>query len=188
VSSNSSIDRRAARTRELLNQALIDLGAERGVDEIDVSDLVEAAGIGRSTFYSHYSSKEDFLIRSFVTMIGACERMENEKFAERTSLAPAHHLFAHIYTAKDFAAQFAKSAISAPMLAAGEAKLRAIVDENLKRRAPNWDAPRRHETAVYIAAGLIGLLRWWMANAFTRTPAQMEAAFARLTESAISEN
>ena len=105
--SNNSIDRRAARTRELLNQALVDLGAERGVDEIDVSDLVEAAGIGRSTFYSHYSSKEDFLIRSFVGMIVSCERMENEKFRERTSLAPAHHLFGHIYAAQDFAAQFA---------------------------------------------------------------------------------
>ena len=187
MSSNPQIDRRAARTRELLNQALVELGAERGVDDIDVSDLAEAAGIGRSTFYSHYSSKEDFLIRSFVAMIGACERMENEKFAERASLAPAHHLFDHIYTAKDFAAQFAKSEISTPMLAAGEAKLRAIVDENLKRRTPNWDAPRRHETAVYIAAGLIGLLRWWMANGFARTPAQMEAAFARLSASALSE-
>ena len=120
-------------------------------------------------------------------MIAACERMEDEKFAERTSLAPAHHLFGHIYSAKEFAAQFAKSAISAPMLAAGEAKLRAIVDDNLKRRAPNWDALRRHETAVYVAAGLIGLLRWWMANGFARTPAQMEAAFARLSESAVSE-
>ncbi len=187
MSSNSQIDRRAARTRELLNQALVDLGAERGVDEIDVSDLVVAAGVGRSTFYSHYSSKEDFLIRSFLSMIAACERMEDEKFAERTSLAPAHHLFGHIYTAKDFAAQFAKSAISAPMLAAGEAKLRAIVDDNLKRRMSNWDAPRRRETAVYVAAGLIGLLRWWMANGFARTPAQMEAAFARLSESAVSE-
>lgn len=182
-----NIDRRAARTRELLNQALVDLGAERGVDEIDVSDLVETAGIGRSTFYSHYSSKEDFLIRSFVGMIGACERGEAEQFPERTSLAPAHHLFAHIYSAQDFAAQFAKSAVSVPMLAAGEAKLRAIVDENLKRRMPDWDAPRRHETAVYVAAGLIGLLRWWMVRGFTRTPAQMEAAFARLTESVLSE-
>ena len=184
----SSIDRRAARTRELLNQALVDLGAAHGVDDIDVSDLVEAAGIGRSTFYSHYSSKEDFLIRSFVGMIGACERMENDKFPERTSLAPAHHLFGHIYSAQDFAAQFAKSVVSVPMLAAGEAKLRAIVDDNLKRRMSDWDAPRRHETAVYVAAGLIGLLRWWMATGFTRTPAQMEAAFVRLSESILLES
>jgi AcrR family transcriptional regulator len=183
----SSIDRRAARTRELLNLALVDLGAERGVDAIDVSDLAEAAGIGRSTFYSHYSSKEDFLIRSFVGMIGACERMEDEKFPERISLAPAHHLFAHIYSPQGFAAQFAKSAVSVPMLAAGEAKLRAIVDGNLKRRMPNWDAPKRHETAVYVAAGLIGLLRWWITTGFTRTPPQMETAFARLTENVLSE-
>jgi AcrR family transcriptional regulator len=183
----SSIDRRAARTRDLLNQALMDLGAERGVDAIDVSDLVEAAGIGRSTFYGHYTNKQDFLIRSFVAMIGACERGEREQIAERTSLAPAHHLFAHVYSAQDFATQFVHSEVSAQMFAAGEAKLRAIVDENLKCRMPRWNAARRHETAVYIAAGLMGLLRWWMLSGFNRTPAQMEAAFARLSEAALGD-
>lgn len=182
----SSIDRRAARTRDLLNQALIDLGAERGVDAIDVSDLVEAAGIARSTFYGHYSNKDDFLIRSFVGMIGACERWENEKFPDRTSLAPAHHLFAHVYSAQEFAKQFAHSEASGQMFIAGEAKLREIVDENLTRRMPSWDAARRHETAIYIAAGLMGLLRWWMLSGFKRTPQQMEAAFARLSEAAVS--
>jgi len=182
----SRIDRRAARTRDLLNQALIDLGAARGVDAIDVSDLVEAAGIGRSTFYSHFASKDDFLIRSFVGMIGACERWEMEQFPERTALAPAHHLFAHVYSAQAFAHQFVHSEISGEMFRAGEAKLREIVDANLKRRMPDWDAPKRHETAVYIAAGLMGLMRWWMLSGFKRTPAEMEAAFARLSAVAVS--
>ncbi|HVV34264.1 MAG TPA: TetR/AcrR family transcriptional regulator [Vitreimonas sp.] len=183
----SSIDRRAARTRDLLNQALIDLGAERGVDAIDVSDLVNAAGIARSTFYGHYSSKEDFLLRSFVGMIGACERGEREQIPDRTALAPARYLFAHVYSAQEFAKQFVHSEISGEMFIAGEAKLREIIDENLKARMPNWDAPRRHETAIYIAAGLMGLMRWWMLSGFKRTPEQMEAAFARLSEAALRE-
>jgi len=182
----SSIDRRAARTRDLLNQALIDLGAERGVDAIDVSDLVEAAGIGRSTFYGHYSSKEDFLLRSFVAMIGACERGEREHIPDRTALAPARYLFAHVYSAQAFAQQFVHSQMSGPMFIAGEAKLREIVDENLKERMPAWENERRHETAIYIAAGLMGLLRWWMLSGFKRTPQQMETAFARLSEAALS--
>lgn len=181
----SSIDRRAARTRNLLNQALVELGVERGVDAIDVSDLADAAGIGRSTFYGHYSSKEDFLTRSFVGMIAACEREETERFPERTSLAPAHHLFAHVHSAQAFARQFVTSKVSGEMFAAGEAKLREIVDDNLKRHMPQWEASRRHETAVYIAAGLMGLIRWWMISGFKRTPAQMEAAFARLSEAAL---
>lgn len=182
----SSIDRRTARTRDLLNQALVELGAERGVDVIDVSDLVETAGIARSTFYGHYSSKEDFLIRSFVGMIGACERQEAEMFPVRTSLAPAYHLFAHVYSAQSFAKQFVASKASGVMFIAGEAKLREIVDDNLKRHMPQWDASRRHETAVYVAAGLMGLLRWWMISGFKRTPAQMETAFARLSHAAVS--
>lgn len=183
----SSIDRRAARTRDLLNQALVDLGASRGIDSIDVSDLAKVAGVARSTFYGHYSSKEDFLIRSFVGMIGACERGERAQFPDRTALAPARYLFAHVYSAQEFAKQFVQSDFSTQMFIAGEAKLREIVDENLKTRMPVWSAARRHETAVYIAAGLIGLIRWWMLNSFNRTPEQMETAFARLSAAAIRD-
>ncbi|MCX7357107.1 MAG: TetR/AcrR family transcriptional regulator [Alphaproteobacteria bacterium] len=184
----SNIDRRAARTRTLLSQALMDLGASRSIDGIDVGDLVGAAGVARSTFYGHYSNKEDFLIRSFVGMIGAGERDERAQIPDRTALAPARYLFAHVYSAQEFAAQFVQSEFSTQVFIAGEAKLREIVDENLKVRAPAWNAARRHETAVYVAAGLMGLIRWWMLNSFNRTPEQMEAAFARLSAAAMLDD
>lgn len=183
----SNIDRRTARTRDLLNQALMELGASRGIDGIDVSDLVAAAGVARSTFYGHYSSKEDFLTRSFIGMIDACERGERAQIPDRTALAPARYLFTHIYSAQGFAKQFVQSNFSTQMFIAGEAKLREIIDENLKVRMPTWAAARRHETAVYVAAGLMGLIRWWMINSFNRTPEQMEIAFARLSAAAMHD-
>ena len=53
------IDRRVARTRAMLQQAHISLILEKGYEAITVDDICDAANVGRSTFYAHYTSKDD---------------------------------------------------------------------------------------------------------------------------------
>src|SRR6266700_5879957 len=53
------IDRRVARTRALLQQAHISLILKKGYEAITVEDICDAANVGRSTFYAHYTSKDD---------------------------------------------------------------------------------------------------------------------------------
>src|SRR5215510_840821 len=55
-------DRRVGRTRELLQKALIELIRERGYDAITIQDIVDRANVGRTTFYLHYSSKDDLFM------------------------------------------------------------------------------------------------------------------------------
>ena len=55
------LDRRAARTRLALTEALIELLGERGWDDIAVQDVCERADVARSTFYLHYDGKEALL-------------------------------------------------------------------------------------------------------------------------------
>lgn len=57
----STIDRRALRTRATLHGALIRLILERDYDEISVGDIADAANVGRSTFYAHFTDKDDLL-------------------------------------------------------------------------------------------------------------------------------
>ncbi len=177
----NGIDRRAWRTRQLLAQALIELGGERGIDGIEVGELAEAAGIGRSTFYMHYANKEDFLIASFVNLIAMAEAALAAKYPDRADLAPSGPLFNHVYEASGFAREIARSEVFPRQMAAGEAKVRAIVEANLKRLKPDWTLQRRRESAVYVAAGFIGLLRWWMETGVKQTPQRMQEVFARLT-------
>ena len=56
-------DRRSQRTRHLLGEALIELMREKGYSAITVSDVIERANVGRSTFYAHYRDKDDLLVR-----------------------------------------------------------------------------------------------------------------------------
>lgn len=180
------IDRRALRTRHLLTQALMELGAAGRVDALDVGALAATAGIGRSTFYAHFANKQDFLTRSFTDMIKMMERAEAAADPDRADLLPARSILAHVADAREFAARMADSEELPRMMAAGETTLRDIAQANLARRFPAWSPERRRETAVYVAGGFVGLLRWWLENGVAHPPERVLAAFERLTKSALA--
>ena len=55
-------DRRVERTRELLQKALIELIREQSYEAITIQDIVDRANVGRTTFYLHYTSKDDLFM------------------------------------------------------------------------------------------------------------------------------
>ena len=57
-------DKRAQKTRQALLGAFFGLVLERRYDELKVRDILERAGVGRSTFYEHFSSKDAILASS----------------------------------------------------------------------------------------------------------------------------
>jgi len=65
------LDRRTRRTRERLQRALIALVGERRYEAIGVQDIADRADLGRSTFYLHYSGKDDLLLACHAAMAAA---------------------------------------------------------------------------------------------------------------------
>ena len=59
-----AIDRRVARTRTALYDALVWLIRQNDYDAIRVEDILKEADVGRSTFYAHFTSKDDLLRNS----------------------------------------------------------------------------------------------------------------------------
>src|SRR5258708_20430827 len=66
----TKIDRRVQRTRDLLQKALIDLISECGYDAITIQDIVNRANVGRTTFYVHYSSKNELFMSCHKSIVG----------------------------------------------------------------------------------------------------------------------
>src|SRR5215212_8610866 len=62
VVSKKKGDARVRRTRDSLGDALISLMQEKSFDTITVQDVLDRAHVSRSTFYSHYSDKDDLLM------------------------------------------------------------------------------------------------------------------------------
>lgn len=54
-------DPRVRRTRKLLQQALLDLLAEKSFRTINVQDVVDRATVNRATFYAHFEDKYGLL-------------------------------------------------------------------------------------------------------------------------------
>lgn len=55
------LDPRIARTRRMLQTALLDLTRDQPLDEITVAEIADRAEVNRSSFYQHYSDKETLL-------------------------------------------------------------------------------------------------------------------------------
>ncbi len=71
MTDSDSADRRVRRTERAIFLAFRDLVLSQPYDDIRVADIVDAAGIGRSTFYEHYRSKDEVLTHSITWLFEA---------------------------------------------------------------------------------------------------------------------
>src|SRR3954462_4560111 len=55
------LDARVVRTREALQQAMVDLASEAPLEAITVRAIATRAGVGYATFFRHYADKEALL-------------------------------------------------------------------------------------------------------------------------------
>ena len=56
------MDRRIRKTKQRLSEALIALILEKGYEKVTILDIIGKADVGRSTFYTHYESKEQLFL------------------------------------------------------------------------------------------------------------------------------
>lgn len=97
--SPASTDRRSQRTRSAVRQAMLELITERGWDAVAVQDICERADIGRSTFYTHYPSKDELLLgsledlRQFLREHGRQRRLAGDASAFAFALGLAEHAY-----------------------------------------------------------------------------------------------
>jgi AcrR family transcriptional regulator len=70
--------------RERLVDAAFDLFDERGYEQTTVDEIADRAGVGRTTFFRHYRSKEDVIFPDHDQLLEAI----GERLAEAPAVAP----------------------------------------------------------------------------------------------------
>ena len=176
------LDRRVQKTRQMLNEALLVLIAERGYDHITVQDITEQANIGRATFYLHYRDKEELLAASlrrlFSELIHSVEIKEDFHSTRTLSLRVFQHVAQHrrLYHAL-------LSEAGPPMITL---RMRTDIADLIQRDIIMPLACMRPLAiepalvAIHSAGSLIALVTWWLDHDLSPSAEQMGDLFWQL--------
>lgn len=181
------IDRRSRRTRQALHQALIRLIVERGYDEITVADIADAADTGRSTFYAHFTDKDD-LLRSAGGYLRQVLIKEHEAAAtsgrpEDRILGFSRFMTAHLYEQREIFHALTRGQGGAIFLD----MVRDVLCEIVRKEfATGGDALEREVAVQFLVGGYIAVVTWWLRSGARQDPSAVEAAFRRAASSGLS--
>jgi AcrR family transcriptional regulator len=175
-------DRRVARSRRALKEALTDLILERGYESVTVQDVIDRADVGRSTFYAHFLDKDDLLMAILADL-----EMPGPDTSRWTPDDPAFgwtlELFRHFGSGKRLFKAVASGQSSALARAETTRRLEDLARAELSRlQAARKLDPFRLETVVRFLVGtFIGFMDWWMREENEHlSPEQVDRAFRSL--------
>jgi AcrR family transcriptional regulator len=169
-------DRRVARTRQQLRDALVALVLERGWEAVTVRDVCDSANIGRSTLYLHFADKEDLLFSGFAQLEAA---LQDVRAAAPGQFAFARDLIAHSQGELRLFRALAASRISRNVIAHLRGVSMRLVTSELDSLM--IAQPQVPVLARYVAGGLVELMVSWLEGATRRSADELAADFLTLT-------
>jgi AcrR family transcriptional regulator len=173
-------DRRRARTRDRLGDALMRLIQEQPFEELTVQDVLDRAGVSRSTFYSHYRGKNDLFLSDVDDFLGAMAGILARRRERSHRVAPVRELFAHVADEERLHRALTESGrIHEFMELALEHFARAI-EKRLVERSRGIAKDDRKALSHALAGALMALMSWWLVRGRPGSPEVMDRLFHRL--------
>jgi AcrR family transcriptional regulator len=183
------MDRRIARTRSMLQRALIGLMTRKGYDAITVEEVCQEADIGRSTFYAHFTGK-DHLKRSGLDDHLRAMLLEHQRAAAQRPLDGGFGFVLPFLEHARGQLDLYRALVSKGGVATTTAMLRRIVTELVRNELSSRPAPRglRPEVATaFVVGGFMSLLTWWLDGGARLPPAELDAMFRQLVSQGLGE-
>jgi len=171
-------DRRSQRTRHLLSAALVELIREKDYSTITVSDIIERANVGRSTFYAHYRDKDDLFVGEMDRVIEILsQRIPGQ---EEIPFFPSLGLFRHVGEELELY----KALLWTPgidlLIKHLQKSLSQRVEQGLQKSGQEYDVPLPI-LANFIVGSFLTILKWWLENKMIYSPEEIDQIFKRLT-------
>ena len=180
-----NMSRNEEKSRESINRALERLIQRQDYSTINVSDIISESGVARSTFYSHYKSKDDVLIgiadNIFEHVLS--NHLTSEKRHDFSS-SPAfayrdivEHTFCHFSEDRDLIKAIFTSSAS-HLFAETLNKVATPLMEAVYSMSPSFAPFVPKEVGVSVLLGtFVGLLRSYIVEDRKETPEQMAQYF-----------
>lgn len=175
----SVADRRSKRTRQLLRQALIDLMQTKSYAAITVKDVLARANVGRSTFYTHFPTKDDLLFDGLQELLGHLTSLEGQ--TNEPTLLPSLGFLRHVSQQRRLYQALFGSSRGAVVAQSLQVQLRAYAERRLTTGRPGLQ-PRVPVPVVadFVASAFLNLVRWWLDKNPGHSPEQVDEIFRQL--------
>ena len=185
---SKKMDSRVARTRDVLGDAMIALMLEKPFEEITVQQVLDRAGVARSTFYTHYRDKDDLFLSDAEEFFEALATSVSRDEKDSNRIAPVCEFFSHVADMREFSRAVVTSGKAHELIQLGRGVFARAVDERLASmpRAHGIAPERRAAVAHAFAGAMFSMLEWWVDRQERPSPAEMDALFHKLVWSGIT--
>ena len=206
----NDVDRRVQKTRKLLQDALIELVAEKGYESVTIREILDKANVGRSTFYAHFQDK-DQLLHSILDRLDELFVQHEKQFSEtkknfvNADIINLTHEFSPTLSLFQFIGQnhrffkamlgnrgygiFAKPVYDYVFAHVHGIFTRPLHDNALAHMHEAFKILKSHEkydsleseiAAHYFVSALMGLLVWWVEKDMPCTAEEIDRLFRQL--------
>lgn len=176
------LDSRVKHTRDALGDALLRLMQEKAFESITVQDILDRAGIGRSTFYAHYSDKDDLFLSDLEDFMEVMSTLLVKRPEISNRVLPAREFFQHVGEMRHMYTLLVTSGKLHAFLELGQGYFARAIERRLAELSATCEmaAPRRSAIAQSYAGAFFSLLSWWIAQAAPPSPSEMDAMFHQM--------
>jgi AcrR family transcriptional regulator len=186
------IDGRVARTRMMLQKAHIALILEKGYEAITVDDICAAANVGRSTFYAHYTSKDDLRRSGLEHLRKLLLNRQKDALAKPgdirdRSLGCSLTMFEHAHDHIDLYRALVGGRGGAIALGTIRQILSDLVRNELAATVnkKSADVVPRELVVQYVVGAFMAVMTWWLDGGAKQPPSQIDTMFRRLATEGI---
>jgi AcrR family transcriptional regulator len=172
-------NRAAERTKGWIFEALMKLLAEKPWGEIGISDITEKAGVARSSFYRHYTSKEDIVTRRIDTLVDELllklktgDKVPDREGGPKKSAKPLTVYFETLMEYRDIIMILLESDVM-HLLDIFIDKFEALILNAYKETLPPEESLRFQYAVRFQLGGLSHIARYWIKNKMSLSPSEM---------------
>jgi AcrR family transcriptional regulator len=175
-------DARIRRTRDALGDALIALMQQKPFETITIQDVLDRAHVSRSTFYMHYSDKDDLLMSDAEEFFESLSMALSNHGDKSDRVFPAREFFAHLSDVQPFFKALVKSGKFQENMELARGHFARGIERRLSELPRSKTIPASQLPAIAFtqAGALLSLLTWWLDRGMRESPAEMDELFHRM--------
>lgn len=187
-------DRRIRKTEVALHNALAGLIREKPYDDIVVKEILKRANVGRSTFYTHFSGKDELLLSGIQDMLraalaagGGPSSAKPEESLLGFSLPILEHIEQHRRAGEATIGPQGRRAMHDRLRHAVMALIEDDVRAALGRSGRMAGHPSPDLLVEWIASSFVLVLNWWVESDSPLPAREADSLFRRLVGPSLAE-